>query len=135
MALDVSAYKLTERRIAQLTLVIGAAASAGAAYFSSLRMGAGILVGTVLAWISFQWLETALDALAQISTAKPDSARAGVPFTSILKFVGRYALIGAVVCVTFFVFDIPVVSILLGLCALGAATILATLYEILHHAS
>src|SRR6266700_400425 len=135
MALDIAGYKLTERRIAQLTLVIGAAASVGAAYFSSIRMGAGILVGSVAAWISFQWLETALDALMQISTAQPDSVRARVPFSSILKFVGRYFLIGAVVCVTFFVFNIPVVSILLGLCALGAATILATLYEILHHAS
>jgi hypothetical protein len=135
MALDIAGYKLTERRIAQLTLVIGAVASVGAAYFSSLRMGAGILVGSVAAWISFHWLETALDALMQISTAQSDAARASVPFSSIFKFVGRYALIGAVVCVTFFVFDIPVVSILLGLCALGAATILATLYEILHHAS
>src|SRR5258708_2113392 len=135
MALDIAGYKLTEKRIAQLTLVIGVAASAGAAYFFLTRMGAGILVGSVAAWISFRWLETALDALMQISTAKSDSARASVPFSSILKFAGRYALIGAVVCVTFFVFDIPVVSILLGLCALGAATILATLYEILHHAS
>lgn len=135
MAVDIAAYKLTERRIGQLTLAIGAAGSAGAAYFSSIRMGAGILVGSVAAWISFQWLETALDALMQISTAQSDAARAGLPLSSVLKFVGRYALIGAVVCVTFFVFDVPVVSILLGLCALGAATILATLYEILHHAS
>jgi hypothetical protein len=134
-AVDIAGYKLTERRIALLTLVIGAVASVGATYFSSIRAGAGILVGAVLAWISFRWLEAALDALVQVSTANSASGRARVPFGSVLKFVGRYALIGAVVCVTFFILDIPVVSILLGLCALGAATILATLYEILHHAS
>ena len=134
MAIDVARYKLTERRIAQLTLAIGAAASAATAYFSSVRMGAGILVGSLLAWISFQWLGSALDGLMQVSTAKAGSAQARVPMGSVLRILGRYALIGLVLYVTFFVFQVPVVSMLLGLCALGAATILATLYEILHPA-
>ena len=134
-ALDLSGYKVTERRIAQLTLAIGAAAAAGAAYFSSLRMGAGILAGSVLAWISFHWLETALDGLMRASAAKADSAQASVPIGSILKIMGRYALIAGAVCVIFFVFQVPVVSMLLGLCALGAATIVATLYEIWHPAN
>ena len=134
-AFDVSRYKLTERRIASLTLVIGAAAAAGAAYFSSLRMGAGILAGSMLAWLSFHWLETALDGLMRASTAKADSAQARVPMGSILKIMGRYALIAGAVCVIFFVFQVPIVSMLLGLCALGAATIVATLYELWHPAS
>jgi hypothetical protein len=135
MGLDVARYKLTERRIAQLTLAIGAVASAGAAAFVSIRMGAGILVGSLVAWISFQWLESALDSLMQVSTAQAGSAQARMPLGSIMKIVGRYVLIGAVVCVTFFVFQVPVVSMLLGLCALGAATILATLYEVFRPAA
>ena len=134
-ALDVSRYKLTERRIAQLTLAIGAIAAAGAAYFSFVRMGAGILAGSVLAWISFHWLETALDGLVRASTAQADSAQARAPMGSILKILGRYALIAGAVCVIFFVFQVPVVSMLLGLCALGAATIVATLYELWHPAN
>jgi hypothetical protein len=134
-ALDVSRYKLTERHIAKLTLAIGAMAAAGAAYFSSVRMGAGILAGSVLAWISFHWLHTALDGLVRASTAQPDSAQARAPIGSILKSLGRYALIAGAVCVIFFVFHVPVVSMLLGLCALGAATIVATLYELWHPAN
>ena len=134
-ALDLSGYKVTERRIAQLTLVIGALAAAGAAYFSSLRMGAGILAGALLSWISFRWLESALDGLVRASTAKADSEQARVPIGGILKIMGRYALIAGAVCVIFFVFQVPVVSMLLGLCALGAATIVATLYELWHPAN
>ena len=134
-ALDTSRYKLTERRIAQLTLAIGAVAAAGAAYFSSLRMGAGILAGALLAWLSFRWLESALDGLMRASVAKADSAQARAPIGSILKIMARYALIAGAVCVIFFVFKVPVVGMLLGLCALGAATIVATLYELLHPAA
>ena len=135
MARDMPAYRLTEKRIGQLTLAIGAIAAAAAAYFSTPRIGAGILVGALLAWISFRWLESALDGLVRVSTAASGSAQSGVPLGSIAKFVGRYALIGVVVCVIFFGFHVPIVSMLLGLCALGAATILAALYEILHPAN
>jgi hypothetical protein len=134
-ALDVSRYKLTERRIAQLTLAIGATAAAGGVYFSSLRMGAGILAGSVLAWISFHWLESALDGLMRASTAKADSEQARVPLGSIFKIMARYALMAGAVCVIFLVFQVPVLGMLIGLCALGAATIVATLYELWHPAS
>jgi hypothetical protein len=134
-ALDVSRYKLTERRIASLTLVIGAAAAIGAACFYSLRMAGGILTGALLAWLSFHWLESALDGLMRASTATAGSAQARVPMGSVLKIMGRYALIAGAVCVIFFVFQVPIVSMLLGLCALGAATIVATLYELWHPAS
>jgi hypothetical protein len=133
--LDVARYKLTERRIAHLTLAIGVTAAAGGVYFSSLRMGAGILAGSVLAWISFHWLETALDGLMRASTAKADSAQARLPVGSIFKIMARYALIAGAVCVIFFVFQVPVLGMLIGLCALGAATIVATLYELWHSAS
>jgi hypothetical protein len=134
-ALNVSPYKLTERRIAYLTPAIGALASAGAAYFSSVRMGAGILVGALVAWLSFQWLESAMDGLARASTAKAGSEQAGVPTGAILKIFARYALMAGAVYVIFFVFHVPVVSMLLGLCALGAATVVATLYELWHPAN
>jgi hypothetical protein len=134
MAVEVSKYKLTERRISQLTLVIGAVAALLTGYISSIRMGAGVLVGSVVAWVSFSWLESALDGIMRVSTAAEGSEQARVPLGSILRIIGRYALIGVVVCVTFFVFHVPVLSMLLGLCALGAATLVASLYEILHSA-
>ena len=127
---DVPPYKLTERRIALLTPAIGVIASACAAYFASVRMGAGILVGAMVAWISFHWLESALDGLVRVSTAQAGSEEAGVPIGAILKIFARYALMAGAVYVTFFIFKVPVVSLLLGLCALGAATVVAVLYEL-----
>jgi hypothetical protein len=129
-ALDVAPYKLTERRIARLTPLIGVIASACTAYFASVRMGAGILAGAMVAWIGFHWLESALDGLVRVSTAQAGSGEAGVPIGAILKIFGRYALMAGVVYVTFFIFKVPVVSLLLGLCALGAATVVAVLYEL-----
>ncbi len=98
-------------------------------------MGAGILAGAVLAWISFRWLESALDGLVRASDRPSRLARRRACLGSILKIMGRYALIAGAVCVIFFVFQVPVVSMLLGLCALGAATIVATLYELWHPAN
>jgi hypothetical protein len=133
--LDRPQSELTERRIARLTLAVGGLAAVGAGWLFSIRVGAGVLLGSLLAWIGFRWLESGLDALVRVSTARAaDSAKAGVPLGAVWKLLARYALIVAAVYVTFSLFQIPVLSMLVGLCALGAATILATLYEILHPA-
>ncbi len=124
-------YRLTERRIAQLTLAMGAAASVGAYLLFSPRVGMGVLIGTVLAWLSFRWLERALDALVCVSTARAESPGARLLLGSIFRLFGRYVLIAAVVYVSFTLFNIPVLSMLVGLCVLGVATIGASLYEIL----
>jgi hypothetical protein len=128
---DINLYALTERRIAHLTLILGGAAAIAAAFLSSIRMGVGILIGTLLAWINFRWLERAMDSVARASTAQEGSPEAHVPVSSYFGLFARYALIVAVVYATFSLFRIPVLSILLGLCALGAAAIAATLYEVL----
>jgi ABC-type uncharacterized transport system permease subunit len=48
------------------------------------------------------------------------------------RFGFRYALIALSVYVIFKVLGIPLVSMVLGLCALGAAAIAASLYEVWH---
>jgi small-conductance mechanosensitive channel len=128
---DPAPYHLTEQRIAQLTLVLGALAAVGAGLLFSIRVGAGVLIGALLAWLNFRWLRKGLDAIARVSTARADSAKARLPVGSLVALLGRYSLIAAFVCAIFIVFKIPVLSMLVGLCALGAATIAASLYEIL----
>jgi hypothetical protein len=130
---DSGQYRLTEKRIEKLTLAVGVVASVGACIMYSIRVGVGVLVGAVLAWLNFRLLEGALDSLARAFA--PNSPNSGVPSTriplgSLLWMAGRYALIGAAVYVIFFIFKIPVLSMLVGLCALGAATIAASLYEV-----
>src|SRR5579862_522899 len=132
--IEVARYRLTERRIAQLTLVLGVAAAAGAGLLFSIRAGVGVLIGSMLAWLSFHWLEGAMDALVQVSTAKEGASEVRVPLGSMFRLFGRYALIAAAVYAIFTLFNVPVLSMLVGLCALGAATICASLYEVMRSA-
>jgi hypothetical protein len=128
---DPAQYRLTERRIAQLTMLLGVLTAVGGCFLFSLRVGAGVLTGSVLAWLNFRWLAGALDGLVRVSSAQPGTTEARLPLGSIFLLFVRYALIAAVVYVIFFIFKVPVLSMLVGLCALGAATIGASLYEIL----
>jgi ATP synthase I subunit len=124
-------YELTERRIARLTLAVGAAASLGAGLLYSWRTATGVLIGALLAWLNFIFLERAMNAVTRASTAQAGSPQARVPIGSYFGLFARYALIAGVVYVIFSRLQIPVLSMLVGLCALGAAAILATVWEVL----
>jgi small-conductance mechanosensitive channel len=128
---DAAQYELTERRIARFTLIVGGLASVGAGFLFSIRVGAGVLVGALLAWINFRWLERDMTSVTRAATAQAGSPEARVPVTSYLGMFARYALIAAVVYVIFSRLRIPVLSMLVGLCALGVAAIFATVWEIL----
>jgi small-conductance mechanosensitive channel len=127
---DVAPYALTERRIARLTLVLGGTASIGACFLFSLRVAAGVLIGALLAWINFRWLKSALDTVTRAATAQAEFSKVRVPIGSLFGLIGRYFLIAVSVCAIFIFLGIPILSMLVGLCALGAATIGASLYEV-----
>ncbi|HEX3376724.1 MAG TPA: ATP synthase subunit I [Candidatus Acidoferrales bacterium] len=127
---EAAQYELTERRIAWLTLVVGAMAAVGASFLFTIRIGAGVLIGAVLAWINFRWLGNALDAVTRSSIAQEGSPQARVPVLSYLGMIARYALIAGVVYVIFSRLQIPILSMLVGLCALGVAAISATVWEV-----
>jgi small-conductance mechanosensitive channel len=131
---DGAQYELTERRIAWLTLVVGALAAVGASFLFTIRTGAGVLIGAVLAWINFRWLEHALNAVTRASIAQEGSPQARVPVFSYLGMIARYALIAGVVYVIFSRLQIPILSMLVGLCALGVAAMSATVWEVVRPA-
>jgi hypothetical protein len=128
--IDHAPYHVAEERIAQLTLVLGALASVGAALLFSIRIGAGVLIGAILGWINFRWLKAGLDAVMRVATAQAGSPNPKLPVGSLIQLLGRYSLIALSVCVIFIFFKIPVLSMIVGMCALGAATIVASLYEV-----
>jgi small-conductance mechanosensitive channel len=131
---DAAQYELTERRIAWLTLIVGALAAVGASFLFTIRIGAGVLIGGVLAWINFRWLEHALNAVTRASIAQEGSPQARVPVLSYLGMIARYALIAGVVYVIFSRLQIPILSMLVGLCALGVAAMSATVWEVVRPA-
>jgi hypothetical protein len=129
-----SAGTSTERRISWLTLLIGALAGAASLALRHRAWAAGLVVGAALAWLNFSWLRRGLDSLVAASTAQEGRAKPQVPVTSYALAMLRYALIGLAVYVIFEYLHVPLASMVVGLCALGAAAIAASVYEIRHPA-
>jgi hypothetical protein len=122
----------TERRIAWLTLVIGAVAAIATGISYHWIWAAGLMIGAVLAWLNFRWLAGGMDALVAASTAQAGAAKTRVPVGTYVRALFRYGLIAFSVYVIFKVLSIPLVSMVLGLLALGAAAIAASVYEVWH---
>ncbi len=120
----------TERRIAWLTLVFGAAATAAAVFAGSRLWAAGLLIGAVLAWLNFRWLRRGLDALVAASAAQAGAAKPRVPLGTYFVAVFRYGLIALLVYVIFKILRVPLASMVVGMCALAAAAIAASVYEL-----
>jgi hypothetical protein len=120
----------TERRIALLTLVFGSAASAASAVAGSRVWAAGLLIGAVLAWLNFRWLRRGLDALVTASAAQAGAEKPRVPLGLYFAAVFRYGLIALIVYVTFKLLQVPLASMVVGMCALAAAAIAASVYEL-----
>ena len=127
--INIAAYAATEKWIARLTLLLGALAATAVAFLVGPNWGGGILVGAILAWFNFRWLRRGLDALTRAATSQADGH---VPLGTYFKALFRYGLIALAVYVIFEYLNVPILSMILGLCALGAATLAVSVYEILH---
>lgn len=128
---DAAAFARTERRIAWLTLALGGAAAIIVGALQHRLWAVGLAIGTVLAWLNFRWLKRGLDALVAVATAQEGAAKPRIPFGTWFRLMFRYGLIAICVYVIFEVLKVPLASMVVGLCALGAATITASVYEIL----
>jgi uncharacterized membrane protein len=133
-AIDDSSYRRTESRISLLTLTLGAVVAVPVAYVHGWRWGAGIFIGALLAWFNFRWLKQGVDALAQASTVQAEQKKASVPVATYFKAMFRYGLIGLAVYVIFKYLNVPVLSMVLGLCALGAAIFVVSVHSIFRSA-
>ena len=121
----------TEFRIGWLTLILGAAAVIAAAWLGDRKWAAGLAVGAVLGWLNFRWLGRGLDALVLASTAQHGHEKPIVPWWNYVLAVFRYALIGLTVYVIFKYRNSPLASMIWGMCALAAAAIAASVWEII----
>ena len=121
----------SEKQIAWLTPLLGAAAGVCVGYFYAWRWGAGIFAGAVLGWLNFRWLRQGMDALVDAASAQKEQKKVKVPWSTYFTAALRYGLIGLSVYVIFKYLHVPILSMIFGLCALGAATMAVSVYEIL----
>jgi small-conductance mechanosensitive channel len=122
----------TERRIARLTLLFGLTSAAVSVVLQQRSWALGLAIGTLLAWLNFRWLKRGLDALVTASKAQEGREKPQVPLATYFTAVFRYGLLALSVYVIFKYLDVPLGSMIVGLCALAAAAIVASVYEILH---
>jgi hypothetical protein len=118
--------------IAWLTLVFGTAASAAAALAGNRLWASGLLIGAGLAWLNFRWLRRGMDALVAASAAQAGAVKPLVPLGAYFAALFRYALIALMVYVIFKFLRVPLASMVVGMCALAAAAIAASVYELIH---
>ena len=123
-------YEQSEAWIARLTVLWGAVAALLTGVLYRPVWGAGLMIGAMLAWLNFRWLKQGLDALTKMVAAEGTSGKGAVPVGTYFKAVFRYALIALCVYVIFEYLKVPVLSMVFGLCALGAATLTVSVHEI-----
>jgi hypothetical protein len=122
-------FHRVQQRIAILTLTIGALAAAIVSVIGFWRWGIGILLGAALAWVNFLWLEQGLAAISKLAQAQSGAPKPRISLWVWIKVSSRYGLIGILLYTAWVLVHIPVVSMLAGLCALGAAVMAEGIYE------
>jgi small-conductance mechanosensitive channel len=123
-----------EQRISRLTLILGLSAAVAVAIASRPLWAIGLAVGTVLSWLNFRWLRRGLDALVRAAQAQAGAEKPRVPLVTYFAAACRYGLIAFAVYAIFEFLKVPLLSMVVGLCALGVAAIAASVYEIWHPA-
>ncbi len=79
-----------------------------------------------------RWLRRGLDALVAASAAQAGAEKPRVPLGAYFGALFRYGLIALVVYVIFKFLRVPLASMVVGMCALAAAAIAASVYELWH---
>ncbi len=124
-------YRKSESRISYLTLLLGLLTALPVAYVHSWHWGVGIFIGSFLAWCNFRWLKQGADALTEAAAAQANQKKVRVPLVTYFTAAFRYGLIALTVYVIFRYLNVPVLSMVVGLCALGAATMVVSVHSIL----
>jgi hypothetical protein len=119
------------RRITYLIPVFGVSAGLLAGVFEHWDWAEGLVLGTGLAWLNFRWLKSGLEAFTSRAGGPANQLKTRAPVAAYLAAAFRYVLIGLALYVIFNYLHVPLVSIAVGLCAFAAATIVASVWEIL----
>jgi len=119
-----------ERRLEWLTLALGFGTAAAVCFRFTPLAGVGVAIGTLLAWLNLRWLAQGVEAIARLSTAQEGQPRPRISAWVYAKLFARYALIALVLYVSVSGLSIPLLSVLGGLCALGAAAMVSGIYEV-----
>jgi small-conductance mechanosensitive channel len=121
----------TVRRIEWLTCVIGFAAALSAGVVARhWEWSTGLAIGTGLAWLNFRLLQRGVESFLLSAGNQQQGESARRPIPAYLGAVLRYGLIGLTTYAIFKSLHVPLASLVAGLCALGAATMSASVWAL-----
>ena len=107
----------THGRILLIMAILGIIGSIAGAVFHSLAFGIGILTGTALAFANYYWLQYSLRKVFA------NAAEGQKPKISALKYISRYLALAAIIAVIYVSGVLPIVPVILGMCAFGLAVV------------
>jgi len=113
----------SNRGILYLMFAVVVVMTIAAAPFYGLRSALGVIVGGLLAWLNFRWLDSSTRAILV------DPLVATTPILA-MRYVIRYVLIAAVLLVIYYYDLLPVVAVIAGLGSFALAVVLRGLKSI-----
>lgn len=117
-------HKITPRRLIGWMVTFVIIATAAGFTFVSTRFGWGILVGGILAFANFFWLDRSTRLIF-------DNAVAGImPSLLAVRYILRYVALGLILWLIYRIDFVPVVAVLLGLSAFAFAVVADGMYGI-----
>ncbi len=114
-------------RIRRFMGAIGVVATVVVSIFFGWKVGAGLALGCVIAWVNFYWLKQAVSALADRVTA---TGRGQSSSGVVARFLLRYALIALAGYAIFSVSRDSLYGLLGGLFLTVAAILCEAVYEV-----
>jgi len=108
----------THGRILLIMAILGLLGSIVGVVFRSLEFGIGILIGTALAFVNYYWLQYSLRRVFA------DAEEGQKPKLSVLRYVSRYLALAAVIAFIYVTGVLPVIPVILGMCAFAFAVVM-----------
>lgn len=110
---------ISHGRILVIMAVIGLAGSIAGAAVVSTSFGAGVFIGSVLAFINYYWLKVSLKKIFDRAVEIGERPR-----LLGLKYFARYIVLGGVVAIIYATGTVSVVGVILGMGIFGFAVVI-----------
>jgi len=104
-------------RILVILGILGIAGTVAGTIFVSFNFGLGVLIGSVLAFVNYYWLQRSLKTIfAAAAEGEKPRMLAGTYFM-------RYIILGVVIAIIYAADLLPIVAVILGMAGFGFAAI------------
>jgi hypothetical protein len=116
---------LSHRRILVIMAVIGLAGSIFGSALISVSFGAGVFIGSVLAFANYYWLKVSLKKIFDLAAETGERPR-----LLALKYFARYLVLGTVVALLYATAAVSIVGVILGMGGFGFAVVIEGILRI-----